>query len=106
MLVAAASGAMIFTLIGFLLLGWKPGSVAESDAQETAAAAVVEALSTICVQQFQRDPDANKLLKSLAAQSDYGQGTYVEDGGWATMPGDEEPLNGVGKACANILLGS
>ena len=102
---AAASGAMIFTIIGFLALGWTPQSVAATQAKAAAAAALASELSSICVVQFNNDPKAEANLKSLSIQTTFGQGKYIQDGPWAIMPGSEKSLKGVSKACANKLLG-
>ena len=31
------------------------------------------------------------------------QGSYVEKGGWATMPGSDKPNSEVARACAEVL---
>ena len=103
MAVAAGSGAMVITLIGFLALGWTPGSVAAKDATKAAKNAVVAALAEICQNQFNTDADLKKNTVSMEAQSSFGQGSYLERGGWATMPGAEKPVKEVGRFCANLL---
>jgi hypothetical protein len=100
---AAASGAMIFTLIGFLALGWTPGSVAAKQAQKAADNAVIAALGAVCKAQFSASPDLEKDEKTMKTLSTYAQASYLETGGWATMPGDEAPKKNVAKACAAAI---
>lgn len=103
MAVAAASGAMIITLLGFLVFGWTPGSVAAKDAKKASDAAVIVVLAEICKDQFDNDPNVEKNLVSMKAQSSFGQGAFLERGGWATMPGAEKPVKDVGRSCAKLL---
>ena len=97
---------MALTLLGFLVFGWVPGSTAAQAAKDEASAAVVAALTPICVSQFKSDAAAVANLERLKALTSYNQGGYVEEGGWATMPGSEKPMRGVAKGCANLLIAS
>lgn len=101
--VAAASGAMILALLGFLVFGWKPAGVAEADSAAASKAAVVAALADICKDQFNNDPDVKANTVSMQAQSSFGQGTFLVSGGWATMPGSEKLAKEVGRSCADSL---
>jgi hypothetical protein len=100
---AAASGAMIFTLIGFLALGWTPGSVAAKQAQTAANDAVVAAFGEICKVHFNASPDLEKNEKAMKTLSTYAQASYLETGGWAIMAGQEKPIKNVAKACAAAI---
>jgi hypothetical protein len=44
-------------------------------------------------------------LDALTKTSSWDRHTYIEKGGWATMPGSNEPNQAVARACANILIG-
>jgi hypothetical protein len=101
-----AGGAMLLTLLGFTVFGWLPASTAAQAAKDQAAAAVVAALSEICVSQFNADASAPARLERLKALSSYAQGSFVAEGGWATMPGRQEPAKGVAKGCADVLIAS
>jgi hypothetical protein len=50
--------------------------------------------------------DAGGDMTALKKTSTWEQATYVEKGGWATMPGSKAADSGVSQACAAILSGS
>jgi hypothetical protein len=61
------------------------------------------AVAPICVDQFEHSADAANNLTALKKTSTWEQATYVEKGGWATMPGSKAADSGVSQACAAIL---
>jgi len=104
LLVAAAVLTMI---VGFNWGGWVSGDTAQKSAVRGAQAAVVLRLAPICVAQFNLDPqNAPKLVELKAITNSYDRPAYVKEQGWATMPGDTSPDNGVADACAKLLMGS
>lgn len=105
MLVWSCIGAVVLTLlIGFQWGGWQTAAGAEKMATTAADAAVVEQLAPICVAQFNLDPERAQKLVALQESSTYQRAGYVTDQQWATMPGDEKPLNKVAEACARLLM--
>ena len=100
----AAVGAIVLAIVGFNWGGWVTGSVAERLAAGRAEAAVVSALTPICVAQFQKGADAAAKLATLKEIKSWEQGDYVGKSGWATMPGSTaEPNRDVAIACAEQL---
>jgi hypothetical protein len=99
----AAGGAIALAILGFSWGGWVTGGTAEALAKQRASRAVVSALAPICVDSFQRQPDAAASLAELKKASSWQQGVYVEKGGWATMPGSSSADTAVAKACADTL---
>ncbi len=91
-------------IVGFKWSGWALGSTVEKVAKERADSAVVAVLAPICVDKFRQAPDTPSNLSELNKIS-YGwdQETFVEKGGWATMPGAASPDSSVARACAEIL---
>ena len=74
-------------------------------ADERADAAVVVALTPICVEKFQHNADAVANLVALKAiSSSWQQGKFIESGGWATRPGATSPDYSLGRACAEKLV--
>ena len=67
------------------------------------AGAVVAALAPICVDKFQQAPGAPANLVELKKVASYQQSTFVEKGGWATLPGNDKANSAVAQACANML---
>jgi len=43
------------------------------------------------------------LLTELKALEGFRKGNFIEAGNWAIMPGDEKPVFGVSRACADVL---
>ncbi len=85
----AAGGAVALAIIGFTWGGWVTGGSAAQTAKSNSSQAVITALAPICVAQFNLQTDAAAKLEELKAVSSYQQDTFVEKGGWATMPGSE-----------------
>ena len=103
-LLGAAGGAFLLALVGFSFGGWVTGSTAAELARQQADKAVVAALAPICVDKFRQAANADENLGRLKDISyAWGRGTYVSKGGWATLPGYNEPNSGVAQACAEML---
>ena len=100
----AVAGAIALTIVGFSWGGWVTGGTAETLAKNSAATAVVAALTPICVDKFRQAADASaNLVEMKKATYAWDQSKFVEKGGWATMPGSTEPNSAVAKACAESL---
>ena len=94
----AAAGAVALAIVGFGWGGWVTGGTAETLAKNSAATAVVVALTPICVEKFQQAADASANLAEMKkATYAWDQSKFVEKGGWATMPGSTEPNSAVAK---------
>jgi hypothetical protein len=103
LLQGAAVGAVATMIIGFYWGGWVTGGTANDMTQRSTKAAVVAALSPICVDRFQRSAEAAVNLVELKKVASYQQGSFIEKGGWATMPGSDASNSAVAGACANML---
>jgi hypothetical protein len=103
LLQGAALGAIATLIIGFYWGGWVTGGSAAEMTQRSTRSAVVAALSPICVDKFQRSAEAATNLTELKKVSSYQQGTFIEKGGWATLPGSDNANSAVAEACANML---
>ena len=103
LLQGAAAGAIATLIVGFYWGGWVTGGTAKEMVQRGSSTAVVSALSPICVDKFQRSAEAVSNMTELKKVSSYQQGTFIEKGGWATMPGNERANSSVAEACANML---
>jgi len=99
-----AIGAVALLIVIFWT-GWVvTSSKAESQGEQMAAEAVVEALAPICVEQYLQDPNKAERLVVLKEKSSYQRDDYVREIGWATMAGAESPVRGVADACAKRIL--
>ena len=82
----AAAGAVALAIVGFGWGGWVTGGTAETLAKNSAATAVIAALSPLCVEKFQQAADASANLAEMKkAAYAWDQSKFVEKGGWATM---------------------
>lgn len=100
----AIIGAILISIVGFTWLGWVTGGTAQQEATERAEEAVNDHLAKICVYQFSQDPEKELKIKKLKEKSSWNRGDYLKEQGWATMPGEEEPLRGVADKCGELLM--
>ncbi|MEA2933839.1 MAG: hypothetical protein QOD74_485 [Variibacter sp.] len=103
LLQGAAAGAAVTLIVGFNWGGWVTGGTAKEMALKSSATAVISALSPICVDKFQRSADVITNMTELRKVSSYQQASFIEKGGWATLPGSDKADSAVASACANML---
>jgi len=100
----AAAGAVGIMIVGFSSFGWMLGSTADRLANQRAEVAVVAALTSVCVAKFEAQADAaTKLVEFKRVSSTWDQNSFIEKGGWATMPGSDTPNSAVARGCADKL---
>ena len=98
------ASVILTMIIGFTWGGWVTGRTARTMAEDMAEDAVIERLAPICVAQFNQDPEKDQKLAELRETSSYQRRAYVQDQGWATMPGEEEPNREVADECVRLLM--
>ena len=97
--------AIVLTMIiGFAWGGWVTGGNAQKIAEKMAEDAVVLRLAPICINQFNQDPGKDQKLTELKETSNWKRGEYVQNQGWATMPGEDAPDRKIADACAKLLM--
>jgi hypothetical protein len=100
----ALAGAVACAVVGFASLGWTLGSTAERLVNERVEAAVVNALSPICVAKYRQQADLATKLAALGKVDAWDRGALIEKGGWATTPGSNTTTTAaVASACAEKL---
>ena len=99
----AAAGAIATMIIGFSWGGWVTGGTSKELVQKSVNTALVSALSPICVDKFQRSAEVNANLVEFKKVNSWQQGSFIEKGGWATMPGGDTANEAVAQACATML---
>lgn len=102
-LMGAAGGAVALAIVGFGWGGWVTGGTADGMANDRAETAVVSALAPICVAQFQQQSGIDGRLSELSEIRSFQRTAYIEEGGWATMPGSEAGNKDVARACAEMI---
>ena len=103
LLQGAAAGAVVTMIVGFNWGGWITGGTAKELVQKSTSSALISALSPICVDKFQHSADAATNMLELKKVGSYQQASFIEKGGWATLPGAEGANSGVARACADML---
>jgi hypothetical protein len=99
----AAAGAIATMIIGFSWGGWVTGGTSKELVQRSVSTALVSALSPICVDKFQRSAEVTANLVEFKKVNSWQQGSFIEKGGWATMPGGDTANEAVAQACATML---
>jgi hypothetical protein len=105
MLVWSCVGSVIVALVvGFTWGGWVTGGTARGMAETAGDTSRYELASVICVERFLAAPDARAQLTELKAiDSSYSQRQFIEEGGWATMPNQDEAARQAADLCARVL---
>lgn len=98
------AGAVATMIIGFSWGGWVTGGTAQSMAEKAAQESHQDLAAAICSDRFAGAPDARAQLATLnGITSSYQRGKFVEEGGWATMPGASSADRKDAAACAEDL---
>jgi hypothetical protein len=101
---SAVGGAIVWWIVLGAAWGWMSPASAEKMATERADAAVLKALTPMCVAKFQQASDKEEKLKGLQSAGYWRREDFVIEQGWATLPGSEEPWRQVAEACAERIL--
>lgn len=99
----AAAGAVALAVVGFSWGGWVTGGTAQGMADDAARDASTSIVASLCVNNFAAGPDAKAQLAKLKETRRYDRDDFIEDGGWANIPGLEDGMRGVADACADRL---
>jgi hypothetical protein len=98
------SGAIALLIIIFWA-GWVvTSSTAEVEGKKMAKEAVLEKLVPICVAQYLQDSNKVEKFAELKGKAYYLRDDYVEESGWANMPGSESSVRGVADKCAKQII--
>ena len=98
-------GCSVATMIvGFAWGGWVTGGTATRMATDAAQNARAQIAAASCVYRFNQGPEVAAQLAELKKVQSYEVNSLLEKGGWATMPGDPEPVVGAANICAHNLM--
>lgn len=102
-----AVGAIVLLIVVFSA-GWVVTSgTAKAEAKTMATNAVMDRLAPIAVAQFMQDPNKEERLKEMKKLESWGannRSDYVQEQGWATMPGEKKPDRDVADEIARRLM--
>ena len=102
----AVGGAVAIAIVGFSADWVVTSGTAAEMAEAESDKAVLAALTPVCVAQFKLQTETARAthLTALQEESTWQQSDYVEEQGWATMPGNEAANADLAEACADELL--
>ena len=102
-LLGGAIGGLLLAIVG-ISMGWVvTNGRAHASAVEMSDKAVQVQLAKICVHQFNSDSASTGNLAKMKSLNDWEKEKFVEDRGWAKMPGSELSVSGVARVCAVTL---
>ena len=101
----AVAGAIALAFVGFKVGGWQTAGQSAVKGTQQAKLAVATALASVCVDEFKKDGKHDANLVELKKTETWSRGTFIEKGGWATMPGASAPDSDAATACAVLLIG-
>jgi hypothetical protein len=97
-------GAIVLMIVTFSANWVVTAGAAQEEAEQMAQKAVVDKLVPICVAQFEQDLNKAEDLKNLKAQSTWARGDFIEEQGWATMPGSQSANADISDECAEKIM--
>jgi hypothetical protein len=101
---SCAGCVVVALVVGFTWGGWVTGGTARQMAVTAGDEARFDLASVICVDRFVAAPDARaKLIELKAIDSSFRQREFIEQGGWATMPGSTTAARQAAVICARVL---
>jgi hypothetical protein len=99
----AVGGAIAVAVFGFMWGGWITSGKADELARQKVQAALVEALTPICVDKFSKATDAQaRLVELKKITSAWDRERFVRDNDWAKF--GKESNSRVVDACASELF--
>jgi len=105
-LYGAGAGAIALAIAGFTWGGWVTGATARTMADDAANVAVAASLTPYCLERARTDPRSVELLAELKAASGFNRRGIIENAGWATPLGSEQPVRALALACEQALASS
>ena len=99
---AAIVGSILTMVVGFAWGGWLTSSTSKDMGEQE----VISRLATICVAQFNQDPQKEQKVKVLKDKSawDNAREKYISEQGWATMPGEKVADPDVALECVKQIM--
>ena len=95
--------AALTAAIGFTWGGWVTGGSASGMAKDAAIEARAQLAATVCVERFLHAADAMEKMATFKATNFWERDTFIEKGGWVTLPGIATPVADSAELCAERL---
>lgn len=100
---SSISVVILTMIVGFGWSGWVTAGTAQAMAEEAADRARARLVANVCVQRYiSADRFASRFIELKNAVT-FKREDLIQDGGWTTLPGVDEPVPGAARLCANEL---
>ncbi|QIG48802.1 hypothetical protein G5V57_14335 [Nordella sp. HKS 07] len=100
---SCVGSAILTAAIGFTSGGWVTRGSAESMAMRAADIARAELVATACVRNFASGPDFEARLAAFKEVGEPNRESMLQEKGWVTLAGMDEPLATAASLCADEL---
>lgn len=98
-------GAAVLTMIvGFTAGGWVTGGTATQMTENAISETRSEMVANLCVDKFVGSTNAKDQLAALKEADSWDRDNMIKDGGWTTIAGLTEEVNGAADLCAEQLV--
>jgi hypothetical protein len=102
---SCAACVALTMIVGFSWGGWTTGGTAQEMVERATKETREQVAAALCVERFVGAQDAGVQLASLKdVTSSYRQRQFIEEGGWATLPGTDRASAKGADLCAKRLL--
>lgn len=100
----SCAGSVAATMIvGFAFGGWVTGGTAQELAENAAERARAQLVAGVCVERFVNGNQFADRLAALKKADSWDRDNLIEDGGWLTVAGMEDPVGDAADLCAQQL---
>lgn len=101
----SCAGCIAVTMVaGFGFAGWVTGGTAAEMAESAGEDARAQLAATLCVDNFVSSANAATIFAELKEASSWDRDDIIEDGGWATLEGNVEIVDGSLDLCAEQIV--
>lgn len=100
----SSAGCVVLTMIlGFTMGGWVTGGTAAEMAENARENGRAQLAADVCVARFKSSDGFAASLAKLKEESSWSRDDFVTEGGWVTLSGVEDPVDGAAELCAAAL---
>lgn len=100
---SCAACVALTMIAGFTFGGWVTGGTASRMAEDARDDARAQLAASVCVAKFKQSDGFAAALVKLKAENSWSRDDFVTDGGWVTLAGLENPVDGAADLCAEML---
>ncbi|MGY3622512.1 hypothetical protein [Bradyrhizobium sp. USDA 10063] len=100
---SCVASVLVALVIGFTWGGWVTGATSRQMVGKAVQDARAELAANVCVQRFVDASDARAQLAALKKTDSWRRDDFIEEGGWATLPGLDKPVTAAAERCAERL---